>query len=94
MLQGLLAAQTDFEQAHIAFESSKADQSAYNNATEMKKTVTNIVNKRLAVYLNAMVLVDPEKYDGFVRRVAQIIADNNQRVKNRRKKPEPPTPGE
>lgn len=91
-LQGLAAAQSDFEQAHIAFEGSKADQGAYQNATEMKKTVTDIINKRLSVYLNAMLQVDPEKYEGFVRHVAQIVADNNQRVKNRRKKPEPPAP--
>jgi len=43
-----------------------------------------------------MLLAAPEKYGELVRRTAQIIADNNQRVNMRRKKPQEPeaTPAE
>lgn len=88
LLLELNAAYTAFEQARMAYESSKADLGQYDNATKLKKPVVDIINKRLVPYLNAMLLADPDKYGQLVRRTAQIIADNNRRVNNRRKKPE------
>ena len=90
VLAELGAAHAAFEQARIAYENSKADEGQYENATKLKIPVVEIVNNRLVLYLNAMVLVAPEKYDQLARRIAQIIADNNQRVARRRKKPEGP----
>ncbi len=88
ILLELSAAHAAFEQARIAYENSKADEGQYDNATKLKKPVVELINKRIVVYLNAMVLADPEKYDQLVRRIAQIIDDTNQRVNKRRKKPE------
>ncbi len=45
-----------------------------------------LLNGKLVVYLNAMAIVNEDTYGSFVRTVAQIIADNNDNVKRRRKK--------
>ena len=90
VLAQLTEAHAEFEQARIAWESSKAEEGIYENASKMKKPVVDIINKRLVLYLNAMLQVDPEKYEVFVRQVAQIIADTNQRVNNRSQKPQGP----
>ena len=88
VLVELQAAHAAFDQARIDYENSKAEEGQYENATKMKKPVVDILNKRLVLYLNAMVQVDEPRYGEFARRVAQIIADTNQRVNNRRKKPQ------
>ncbi len=58
------------------------------NATTIKKEVVNIINNNLVVYLRAMEQVDEPTYGNFARTIAQIIANNNEVVKKRRKKPE------
>ena len=90
VLAELNTAHAAFEQARIAYESSKAEEGMYENASKMKKPVLDIINKSLVVYLKAMVQVNPKKYEVFVRQVAQIIADTNQRVNNRSQKPQGP----
>ena len=85
----LQAAQTDFEETRIAYEEEKAKEGTLENATAIKKEVVTIINDRLVVYLRAMIQVDEPTYGNFTRTVAEIIADNNEVVKKRRKKPEP-----
>lgn len=82
-------AETNFDAARIAFEEEKATEGTLENATDIKKRVANLINQKLVVYLLAMDQVNPETYGPFARTVAEIIADNNEVVKKRRKKPAP-----
>ncbi len=47
-----------------------------------------IINNKLVTYLRAMIMVDEPTYGDFARTIAQMIEDNNEVVKKRRKKPE------
>ena len=47
------------------------------------------INERIVVYLRAMEIVNEPMYGALARTVAEIIAENNEVVKKRRKKPEP-----
>jgi hypothetical protein len=88
-IAALQTAEDNFEAARIAFEKEKAQESTLENASNIKKEVANLINQKLVVYLRAMVQVNPEMYDLFGRTVDQIIADNNEVVKKRRKTPAP-----
>lgn len=88
LITALQTSQTDFEQTRIAWEAEKAKEGTQGNATGIKKEVLEIVNDKLVVYLRAMEQVDEETYGAFTRTISQIISDNNDVVKKRRKKPE------
>jgi hypothetical protein len=89
LIAELQTAQTDFEQARIAYEAEKALEGMQDNATVVKKEVLGIINDKIVVYLRAMEQVDPATYGAFTSTCAQMIADNNEQVKKRNKKPEP-----
>lgn len=89
LIAALQAAQTDFEQTRLAWEAEKASESTQENATAVKNEVVELINEKLVVYLSAMELVDGASYGNLARTVAQIISDNNEVVKKRRKKTEP-----
>jgi len=89
IIAALQAAQTDFEETRIAYEEEKAKEGTLENATAIKLEVVAIINDQLVVYLRAMIQVDEPTYGNFARTIAEIIADNNEVVKKRRKKPEP-----
>lgn len=88
LIADLQAAQTDFEKARIAYEAEKAKDGMQDNATLVKKEVLGIINDKIVIYLRAMVQVDPATYGVFTSTCAQVIADNNEQVKKRGKKPE------
>lgn len=89
IIAGLQAAQADFEQTRIAYEAEKAKEGTLENATIIKKEVVTIINDKTVVYLRAMFQVDEPTYGDFARTITMIIADNNEMVKKRRKKPAP-----
>ena len=89
IIAALEVAQTAFETARIAYEEEKADDSTELSASEIKVEVLELVNKKIIVYLRAMEVVDVETFGAFARTIAEIIADNNQAVRKRLKKPEP-----
>ena len=88
VITALQAAQTDFEQTRIAYEEEKAKEGTLENATAIKKEVTTIINNKLVVYLRAMLMVDEATFGNFTRTIAEIVADNNEVVEKRSKKPE------
>jgi hypothetical protein len=89
LIADLQAAQTDFEATRIAYETEKAKEGTLENATLIKNEVLAIINEKLVVYLRAMIQVNEAVYGDFSRTIAQIIADNNETVKKRTKKPQP-----
>jgi hypothetical protein len=89
LIAELQLAQTDFEQARITYEAEKAQEGMVDNATIVKKEVLAILNDKIVVYLRAMGQVNPATFGVFTSICAQIIDDNNEQVKKRKKKPEP-----
>lgn len=83
LIEALQAAQNDFVQTRISFDSSKAEENTYATATDLKKRILEIVNDKLIVYMRAMELVDNEHYGAFARTIAEIIIDNNAQVRKR-----------
>ncbi len=93
LLEALAIAESEFEQARIAYDNEKAKEGLLPNASELKKQVLHILNNKIVIYLRAMEEVNPEVYEVFAATVAQIIDDNNEQVKRRKKKePEPAEP--
>ncbi|MCP4298049.1 MAG: hypothetical protein GY786_20875 [Proteobacteria bacterium] len=80
----LKKSQRNFEKAELAFEEIKAENKQNQSATEIKKEILPLFNKKVQLYINAMATVDEATYGEFARTVAQIIADNNSAVKKRR----------
>jgi len=92
LLQSLSAAQADFEQARIAYETEKAQDGMVANATEIKKEVVELVNNKIVVYLQAMKQANPATYGVLAATCAQVIAENNEQVRRRQQKTEPAAP--
>jgi len=92
LIQALTIAQSDFEQARIAYETEKAQDGMVANATEIKKHVVEIVNNKIVVYLIAMQHLISGAFDVFAATCATIIAENNEQVRRRLQKPEPAAP--
>lgn len=86
-ISALQIAQDEFEDARVTYEEQKAKEGIRENATELKKKVAGIINDKLVVYLRAMMQVDETTYGDFGRTVGEIISNNNETVKRRRKKP-------
>jgi hypothetical protein len=89
LIASLTTAQNEFEAASILYEEEKAAEGTKENASQIKKEVVVIINDKLVVYLRAMIQVDETKYGELTRTTAQIINDNNEIVKKRKKKPQP-----
>ena len=92
LLQSLTSAQSDFEQARIAYETEKAQDGMVANATEIKKEVVELVNNKIIVYLQAMQQANPATFGVLVSTCAQVIAENNEQVRRRQQKPENAAP--
>lgn len=89
MIAELQAAQDHFEQVRIAWEQEKAQESTKESASEIKPKIVALINEKIVVYMRAMEIVAPETHGAFARTLAQIIADNNEVVKKRKKKDKP-----
>lgn len=89
LITSLTTAQNEFEAASILYEEEKAAEGTKENASQIKKEVVVIINDKLVIYLRAMIQVDETKYGKLTRTIAQLINDNNEIVKKRKKKPEP-----
>lgn len=88
-IAALQDAQDVFEASRIGFEAAQGEEGTLENATALKKEVVETINKKLVPYLNVMAQLDDTTYGNFARTVAEMIAENNEQVKKRRKKPEP-----
>jgi len=65
---------------------TKAKLGSKDSATKIKTGVLKLINDDLVNYLRAMSKAMPEVYSDFSAATAQIIADNNDKVKKRGKK--------
>nr|WP_321452337.1 DUF6261 family protein [uncultured Carboxylicivirga sp.] len=86
MVDGIKAAQDDFEQTEIAYRQQQGQEATYENASGVKSQLIKIINNELIVYLRAMEAVAEDTYGDLCRTVAKIIAENNEVVKKRKNK--------
>lgn len=86
IIMAVQTSQAEFESTRIAWEQEKAEEGTKLNASELKAEVLAIINEKIVVYMRAMEIVAPDTHGAFARTLAQIIADNNEVVKKRRKK--------
>lgn len=93
-IAALDAAQTDFENSRVAFETARAEEGTLENATALKKAVISLINGQLVPYLNVMAQLDESVYGAFARTVEEIISANNEVVKKRRSNPDKEAPGD
>ena len=84
-LAALQTSQEEFETLRIEWEEEKAQESTQSNATKIKAEVVALINEKIVVYLRAMEIVDEPAYGSFARTIAEIISENNETVKKRRK---------
>jgi len=84
----LQATQNDFKSTYFAWEEKKAQEGLTQCATDIKRKVLSTVNEKIVVYLNGMKQANEALYGELSQTVSQIISDNNEAVKKRRKKEE------
>jgi len=85
-IDGLKTAQADFTTTFVTYAEMKAKLGSKDSATKIKTGVLKLINDDLVNYLRAMSKAMPEVYSDFSAATAQIIADNNDKVKKRGKK--------
>ncbi len=59
---------------------------SFNEKKGNGKMEVSLVNNKIVIYLRAMEIVYEPTYGAFARTIAEIIDDNNEIVKKRRKK--------
>lgn len=83
LLETLKLSQREFEKADFEFIAAKGEAALIRSATTIKKAILPIINGKVILYMNAMAVVDEERYGALARTAAQIIGDNNSNVKKR-----------
>ena len=76
-IAALRSAQTDFTAKRIAYETHLAHGAEGLNASEIRKTLLELINGRLLTYIDTMVMVDRAKYASFAAIVEKVIDDTN-----------------
>jgi hypothetical protein len=82
------SSQSAFVQATTEWKIAKGDDGSKVSASELKKEILTLLNKKFIPYLNAMLMVNEDYYQSFALAVAEIIDDNNENVKRRSSKDE------
>ena len=82
-------AQQKFKTAYVDWEQEKNKEEKIRSASEIKKSIVEIINDKIVPYLNAMSQIAPAAYADFANDVARIIETRNDLIKSRNKKPEP-----
>ena len=76
-LSELRQAQSDFTAEHIAYKTYWAHAAKEKTASELKKTLLELINDKLLLYVETMRMVDPDNYTSFAATVEQIIEEMN-----------------
>lgn len=75
--------QADFETSYLQAVDQKLANKKLASATQLNKLLSKLINDGLVVYLNAMALAQPATYKACAEVIAEIIAENNRKVRNR-----------
>lgn len=84
--EALAGAQADFAESYVKYEQEKAKSGKTESAGTVKAKLLKIINGDFIPYLRIMCKAKPETYEELAAETAQIIADNNEKVKKRQKK--------
>ncbi|WP_289055007.1 DUF6261 family protein [Carboxylicivirga marina] len=76
-------AQDAFTSTFIAYSEAKARHNNKDTATKLKSALLKLINNELVIYLRAMAIAATDTYGDFAAATAQIIADNNDKVRKR-----------
>lgn len=76
-LSELRQAQSDFTAERIAYETYWAHAAKEKTASELKKTLLELINDKLLLYVETIRMVDPDNYTSFAATVEQIIEEMN-----------------
>ncbi|MCU4155358.1 hypothetical protein J1N10_05185 [Carboxylicivirga sp. A043] len=76
-------AQDAFTSTFVAYSEEKAKHNGKDTATKLKSALLKLINNELVIYLRAMAIAAPDTYGDFAAATAQIIADNNDKVRKR-----------
>ncbi len=79
-------AQDAFTSTFVTYTEEKAKHNGKNSATKVKLALLKLINNELVTYLRAMIIAAPDIYVDFAAATAQIIADNNEKVRKRMNK--------
>ena len=77
--------QQDFETSFLQAVDQKVEKKRLASASSLNRLLCKQINDGLVVYLNAMALAQPATYKACAAVVAEIIDQNNRRVRSRRK---------
>ena len=88
LLNQLKKDQQDFESAYLQAVDQKLENKRLASATSLNKLLCKQINDGLVVYLNAMSLAQPATYKACAEVVAEIIDQNNRKVRNRAREKE------
>jgi len=84
LVNELSKAHEDFIVAHTAYQTEIASADVVrSNAFQLKGKVLDTINKKIVVYLRAMIQVNESRYAGLAGTIAQFIAANNKNVDKR-----------
>lgn len=81
-------AQEAFTNTFVAYSEEKARHNGKDTATKIKSALLKLINNELVTYLRAMIIAAPDTYGDIAAATAQIIADNNEKVRKRMNKKE------
>lgn len=80
----IVQTQRDFEKSLTNYEILSSKDKEVISAYKLKAEVIQIINEELVVYLNGIVLSQPEKYSNLCAAIEKAINRNNKAVKNRK----------
>ncbi|MFV0507029.1 MAG: DUF6261 family protein [Bacteroidales bacterium] len=80
----LMDSQKAFEQAYEHYIVAMTKDRTKSSATSIKANLVKVINNELVDYLRVMSKVNAEVYGPTTSKIAGIIKDNNERVKNRK----------
>ena len=86
LIDRLSNAQSEFIAVRVAYEKDLSGLSSEESASNIKPELLDTINSKLVVYLNAMLVANPDGYKEFASAVAQLIQTNNEAVQRRQTK--------
>ena len=84
LVASLQTKQNSFKAARLAFQQERGKEQQKRSATIMKFQLVKLINEKLIPVLGGALVSNPATYGEFGAIVAQIIATNNETVKQRR----------
>ena len=78
--------QNAFAEVRAKYDDSMAQHQTLPSASSLKKPLYELINKKIIIYLDAMEVVEKEKFGSFIASSNQVIESINTNIKARNKK--------